>query len=144
MSQRSREVALKLPRLSPLRRPKAGDPHYSWYHADANRDGCGGDGGGADIPVTETNCVFAPSLPPGKQQPVLITARARASPCVSSRLLFARTLAMPSYPTFLPGSVKRRSRQRDCLILWCCFRSGPSLELRSLDFVKHQGDAYHS
>lgn len=77
MSQRSREVALKLPRLSPLRRPKAGDPHYSWYHADANRDGCGGDGGGADIPVTETNCVFAPSLPPGKQQPVLITARAR-------------------------------------------------------------------
>lgn len=113
MSQRSREVALKLPRLSPLRRPKA-DPHYSRYHADANRDGCGGDGGGADIPVTETNCVFAPSLPPGKQQPVLITARARARapPCVSSRLLFARTLAMPSYPTFLPGSVKRRSPTR--------------------------------
>lgn len=83
-SQRSREVALKLPRLSPLRRPKAGDPHYSWYHVDANRDGCGDDGGGADIPVTETNCVFAPSLPPGKQQPVLITTRAHllASPLV--------------------------------------------------------------
>lgn len=66
----------------------------------------------ADIPVTETNCVFAPSLPPGKQQPVLITARARALRCVSSRLLFARTLATPSYPTFLPSPVKWRSPTR--------------------------------
>lgn len=43
---------------------------------------------------------------------------------------------MPSYPTFLLGSVKRR--QRDCLVFW--FRSGATLSFpKSFDFAK-QGD----
>ena len=97
-------------RLSPLRRPKASDLHYSWYHVDANRDGCGDDGGGVDIPVTETNCVFAPSLPPGKQQPVLITARARISLRLLSFVICSH--ALPSYPTFLGTPHNKRNKEQ--------------------------------
>lgn len=102
-------------RLSPLRRADSigdtnGDPCTVSNvrlpkRRDSGTNGGGGDDRDREIPVvTETNYVFAPSLPPSKQQPVLITA---VHDRVFSCLLFARSLPRPSYPTFLP--VKWRS-----------------------------------
>lgn len=56
------------------------------------------------VRLTETNCVFAPSLPPGKYRPVLITASTLQ---LYLFLLVIQLRASLSYLTFLPTWLNR-------------------------------------